>query len=231
MEAFVARHVLIKLLFNGDIDGYTTDPDTGEVVKAPRILFFFKRRHFWTLVIYLATLVPALLVDDLGPVLSFTGAIGGCSLAYIAPGLAYVGVHGEAVLAWLAEVVEGKNRTSKNAPGDLPVAGDPGANMQLAVARTTLDGAKPWWWIPLLMPIWVKIARKGASGMNERMTELGQSHGLLSPGTEQISIEVVPFRKRDLFFSIFFIVFGIIALVAGILSNIYVQVHGIFLSQ
>ena len=233
MEAFVARHVLIQLLFNGDIDGHTTDPNTGQVVEAPKVLFFFRRRHIWTLAIYVSTLVPALIVNDLGPVLSYTGAIGGCSLAYIAPGLAYLGVHGEAFLAWMAEVVD--RRTKKtgltvNTVGDLPVEGGARAHMEMSVVSSTLRGAKPWWWIPLLMPIWVKVATKGAKGMNERLTELGLCHGLLPRREEQTSYETVPFRRRDAIFSIFFVVFGVTALVAGILSNIYVQVNGIFLS-
>jgi hypothetical protein len=82
----VARHVLIKLLFDGDMDGHTTDQTSGEILKAPKMFGILKRRHFWTLVIYVATLVPALFLNDLGPVLSITGAIGGCSLAYIGPG-------------------------------------------------------------------------------------------------------------------------------------------------
>lgn len=240
MEAFVARHVLIKLLFDGDVDGDTTDPNTGEMLKAPKTLFFLNRRQFWTIVIYLATLVPALLVDDLGPVLSFTGAIGGCSLAYIAPGLAYLGAHGDAVLAWFAEMTGDRNHAANNASGDLPVAGDASASLQLAATLSAPEGVKPWWWVPLLMPIWVNLARTGSSGMNERLTNLGLSHVLLSSaeglnGEECVSFltreEVVPFRKRDAYFSIFFIVFGVIALVAGILSNVYVQVNGVFQSQ
>lgn len=235
MEAFVARHVLIKLLFNGDMDGHATDPITGEVVKAPKLFGIFNRRHIWTFVIYLATLVPALLVSDLGPVLSITGAIGGCSLAYIGPGLAYLGVHGDAFLAYLGEMTDNKNRKATTTPGDLPVAGDANANMQVSKPPSTPAGPKPWWWLLLLMPLWVKIATKGSQGMNERMTAFEQEHGQLSPsegGRDQHGEagEVIPFRKRDAYFSIFFIFFGTIALVAGVLSNVYVQVNDIFYS-
>lgn len=231
----MARHVLIKLLFNGDMDGHATDPITGEVVKAPKLFGIFNRRHIWTFVIYLATLVPALLVSDLGPVLSITGAIGGCSLAYIGPGLAYLGVHGDAFLAYLGEMTDNKNRKATTTPGDLPVAGDANANMQVSKPPSTPAGPKPWWWLLLLMPLWVKIATKGSQGMNERMTAFEQEHGQLSPsegGRDQHGEagEVIPFRKRDAYFSIFFIFFGTIALVAGVLSNVYVQVNDIFYS-
>jgi solute carrier family 38 (sodium-coupled neutral amino acid transporter), member 11 len=69
MEAFVARHVLVQLLWGGDMDGYvtTTDPTTGETVtlKSKRC-HVLNRRHQVTLAIYLLSLLPALIVDDLG---------------------------------------------------------------------------------------------------------------------------------------------------------------------
>jgi len=123
-----------------------------------------------------------------------------------------------------------KKKTGINNVGDLPVEGGALAHTEMSVVPSSLEGAKPWWWIPLLMPIWVKVSTKGAKGMNERLTELGLCHGLLSRRDEQTSYETVPFRKRDAIFSIFFIFFGVTALVAGIVSNIYVQVNGIFLS-
>ncbi len=233
MESFVARHVLIKLLFDGDMDGLVVDPTTGDQVKAPKWLGFINRRVFWTFVIYVATLVPALIVNDLGPVLSITGAIGGCSLAYIGPGLAYLGAHGDALLAFLAGTIDDKNWKGRDATtGDIPIEGDPTASMQIREHSMPLQQSKPWWWWPLLMPVWVRIATIGSHGMNERMTALEQEHGPLSlPEAEQPEpVDVVPFHKYDAFVSMFFIVFGIIALVAGILSNVYVQIHGIFYS-
>ena len=69
MEAFVARHVLVQLLFQGDMDGYytVTDPITGETTttKAKRC-GCLNRRHQVTLGIYLMTLIPALIFNDLG---------------------------------------------------------------------------------------------------------------------------------------------------------------------
>lgn len=233
MESFVARHVLIKLLFDGDMDGLVVDPNTGDLMKAPKLLGFINRRRFWTFVIYVATLIPALIVNDLGPVLSITGAIGGCSLAYIGPGLAYLGAHGDAFLSFLSGAIESKEPANKPSIGDIPVEGDPTASIQVHPPPLTPQGSKPWWWWPLLMPIWVSIATTGSQGMNERMTALEQEHGpLLHPESEHPDyiIDLVPFRKRDAWISIFFIVFGIIALIAGIVSNIYAQIHDIFYS-
>jgi len=72
MEAFVARHVFSSLMYQGELEG--TD-------DMPPILCgtnngCCNRRHRLTLVIYILTLIPALIFDDLGPVLSITGAIG-----------------------------------------------------------------------------------------------------------------------------------------------------------
>ena len=233
MESFVARHVLIKMLFDGDLDGLIVDPNTGNLVKSPTLFGFLNRRRIWTLVIYVATLVPALIVNDLGPVLSITGAIGGCSLAYIGPGLVYLGSHGDAFLSLLAGKIHDKsNRNTNITSRDLPLEGDSQANIQIHSPAPMPLGPKPWWWWPLLMPLWVHIAAKGSQGMNERMTALEQEHAPLTApeGDLHESMDVVPFRKRDAYFSIFFIVFGSIALVAGILSNVYVQVHDIFYS-
>merc|ERR1739845_281060 len=52
-------------------------------------------RVAWTLGIYLLALLPALLVSDIGPVLSITGSLGGSCLAYIGPGCVYLGLNGE----------------------------------------------------------------------------------------------------------------------------------------
>jgi len=221
-------------MFNGDMDGLTTDPTTGELVKGPKILKIFERRHIWALVIYIVTLIPALLVKDLGPVLSYTGAIGGSALAYIGPGLAYLGVHGEAFLAWLSHVVDGTpNELSGGTSdsNDLPLEGDAQANMEDVVITTPLAGPKPWWWFPTLMPIWVMIAKKGSAGMNQRLAEFGVNRAPLPTGEPPVGYEVVPFRQRDAWFSIFFIVFGTVTLVAGILSNLYVQVHEFWLAH
>lgn len=261
MEAFVARHVLVQLFYGGDMDGTitTTDPTTGETVTTKaKLCYCLKRRHQVTIGIYIITLIPALIVDDLGPVLSITGAIGGCCLAYIGPGLAYLGVHGDAFLEWIGGAVQNKNSTTTNKNGatvqveDLPVEGDATANLPDLTATATSPavrstaGPKPWWWWPTLMPIWVAIASTGARGMSDRMTAIEQEHGGpatlnttnlsddLGNGTNNdnndshLETEVIGPRKRDYFFAMFFILFGIVALVAGVVSNVYVQVNDIF---
>ncbi len=77
MESFVARHVLIQLLFDGDMDGRDDPNHSGVDGEEAGGVGVCNRRQTWTIVIYLMTLVPALIVDDLGPVLSITGSLGG----------------------------------------------------------------------------------------------------------------------------------------------------------
>jgi sodium-coupled neutral amino acid transporter 11 len=227
MEAFVARHVLIKLFFDGDLDGHVVNPETGESEVAPLAFGFLTRRAKWTLILYASTLVPALIVNDLGPVLSITGSLGGSCLSYIAPGLVYLGVNGDAFLEFIAAKLNDKARKTAPAAGDLPVEGDANANMQTTAPSTIQDASKPWWWYPTLMPMWVNIATTGAQGMKQRIAAFEQEHGV-SSGTGGEGVETIGPCKRDYYASIFFICFGILAAVAGIVSNIYVQINDIF---
>ncbi len=77
MECFVARHVAVQLVHDGDMDGRDDPNHSGDEGEEAGGFGFLNRRQMWTVVIYLLTLVPALFVDDLGPVLSITGSLGG----------------------------------------------------------------------------------------------------------------------------------------------------------
>ena len=347
MEAFVARHVLVELLWDGDIDGcITTDESTStvtgsttsidnpnndgnEVSSLPpksiktKICGVLNRRHQVTFLIYILTLIPALIIEDLGPVLSITGAIGGkfkylkpnnyfsltieqylvtrliylflvstnrfffrliligCCLAYIIPGLAYLGIHGEDFLQRLANRILSLNTTTSSSTTtnstELPIDGDATAQIDTTTAANNVDPnvlfskdymkgyKKPWWWYPLCMPIWIKIAIKGSTGLNERLMQMDfynhrqqhspannnenvppttasgvdvlaalpptpLDHSLGGSGSESSIIIVEPCIV-DYGFAMFFIVFGCIALVAGVASNVYVQVHGIMFDE
>jgi len=72
MESQVAKHVSFVLL----------GPE-GEDSNSSKWL---GRNSKISLFLYVSSLIPALIFDDLGPVLSFTGSLGGSSIAYIAPG-------------------------------------------------------------------------------------------------------------------------------------------------
>ena len=280
MEAFVARHVLVQLIWKGDLDGYvfetTVDPTTGEERSTQykaKICRCLSRRHQVTLLIYLMTLAPALIVDDLGPVLSITGAIGGCCLAYIGPGLAYLGVHGQDFLEKLARSIAAKNpgegaTSTVTGEAELPIDGDANAELsqqtslfcphKLFAEKTHHGYKKPWWWYPLFIPLWIPIALEGSRGMNERLVALDEEfqHPVspIESGAENNtandaqqtsetttangdndgapantdSIPIVDASLRNYGFAIFFIVFGTIALVAGVSSNVYAQINGHF---
>mmetsp|Transcript_28621 Transcript_28621/g.42316 ORF Transcript_28621/g.42316 Transcript_28621/m.42316 type:complete len:544 (+) Transcript_28621:69-1700(+) len=208
MEAFVARHVIMQLFYKGDIDGDSTEES-----------LCFNRRIKWTMVIFLATLIPAILVDNLGPVLSITGSLGGCFLAYIAPGLAYLGLHGDSFLQYVSTMLDKSSSRTEIEGGYTNMDTGPVRDY-----RDILDGPKPWWWYPMLMPIWIKIATDGSQGMTERLAALEKEHGTVEeqhiPSTETI----LPVR-RDYFISIFFVAFGVIACVAGLFSNFFASLQ------
>jgi sodium-coupled neutral amino acid transporter 11 len=94
MEAFVVRHVISSIFFAGDLEA---DQDMSPPLLCGMDMNtgLCNRRRSLTFAIYLCTLVPALIFDDLGPILSITGALGGSCIAYILPGLVFLGVNGE----------------------------------------------------------------------------------------------------------------------------------------
>ena len=188
MESFVARHVLVYLFHNGHMENTTSSDDRSCI---DRILL--DRRERMTIIIYITTLVPALFFEDLGPVLSISGAVGASCLAYIAPGMAYLAVNGNAFLncaySLIGQQCESKEETTASSI-DLPVAGDanrviiasnngsstrqqPTETLELPVSGTPTElitnppptpfKCKPIWWYTLGMPIWCGIASIGSS--------------------------------------------------------------------
>ena len=187
------------------------------------------RRQAWTLLIYILALIPALIVDDLGPVLSITGSLGGSCVSYIAPGLVYLGLHGEEFLALITGTLDEHRGGSSNGDIELPVAGDANTVMQAPqVTATYKELSKPWWWFPLLMPIWCAIASTGSTSMREKLAraQFAQTNFRDSLIDEDDLLAT----RRDFCVAIFFVVFGVVAVTAGILSNVYVQLNGVFFS-
>jgi sodium-coupled neutral amino acid transporter 11 len=233
-ESLVARHVLVRLIYGGNIDG-EVDDDGGPHMY----LGCLERRHVLTLGLYVMTLIPAFFFDDLGPVLSITGSLGGSCLSYIAPGMVYLGVNGDFFLEYIGKKLDDhrkkKGKDEVAAGIELPVAGDAGQIMQTQEVAYEPEGSKPLWWYPLLMPMWCSLASTGRSAMKERLVQEEEQfgQGLESPPNSPSGAgendEFYPLT-RDYWIAIFFIVFGFIAAVAGLASNIYVQVNNIFFS-
>lgn len=237
MECFVARHVMIKLLYGGDLDG-----PIDENGNPRKEVYCMHRRFAVTMGIYIATLIPALIVDDLGPVLSITGSLGGSMLSYMAPGMVYLGVNGDHFMEWTNNVLnthrsrKAKKTETGNTNMELPVDGDANQQMQSESPSSYSDGSKPWWWFPTLMPIWCALAMTGRRAMQEKLAAEGNDaeitefdNGSHVEG-EADGGDVVHPTTRDYLVSIFFIVFGTIGMVAGLGSNLYVQINNIFFS-
>mmetsp|Transcript_13183 Transcript_13183/g.28605 ORF Transcript_13183/g.28605 Transcript_13183/m.28605 type:complete len:606 (+) Transcript_13183:60-1877(+) len=234
MESFVARHVFVMLVHQGDMDAAHNEGgrDGGGVLC-------LNRRLLWTLAIYILALIPALFLNDLGPVLSITGSLGGSCISYIAPGMVYFGVNGDAFLDMCSKLVSKYVKKDSNGQIELPVAGDSDqkiadesqqAELPVAGERRTimttssLSGRKPWWWYIGLFPVWCAIARKGSKGMKSKLENVAEDHENAEDGVDVIANDD-DYKPSGSGFcmAVFFIIFGIVGLVAGIASNIAVQ--------
>ena len=257
MESFVARHVLIMLIHNGDMDargGFTIENEsrveeeeladddatvnttvtTGTIIEGGGIACM-NRRQTWTVLVYCSTLLPALVFQDIGPVLSLTGAVGGSCISYIGPGLVYLGVNGEAFLngigSWLKDKGYINTSSSNNASvseGDLPVEGNASLEIsQDAISYESIKSSKkPMWYYFGLFPIWTYIANDGATNMQKKID--AQATAVTGGGAANESKEVLPLpSKWDFFVCLFFILFGCLSMLAGVVSNVYVQMNGL----
>jgi sodium-coupled neutral amino acid transporter 11 len=153
MESFVARHVVVQLFYNGSLDNASVGPN-GEQVPEQKFLGLLGRRELITLGLYVMALAPALIVDDLGPVLSLTGSLGASCIAYIAPGLAYLGVNGSDFLDRATgsfRVPQDSKHSDENGEVELPVVGNASVNLETLQehqAKVLHSGSSPWWWYP-----------------------------------------------------------------------------------
>ena len=253
MESFVARHVVVMLFHKGDMDGRDDPTHTGEEGFEAGGFFIFNRRQSWTIGIYIAALIPALFFNDLGPVLSITGSVGGGCISYLAPGLLYLGVNGDAFLSYVHGLLQKNSNNYSNrsvTDADLPVAGDSdqkirdnenATDLPIAGSRMVLtnqNDQKPVWYYALGFPIWCKIASTGRANMTEmRNNNTGEdylSHSTPphsptdnnSTETQKSDSEkdiMVP-NTYEYFTAVFFILFGTLAIVAGLTSNIWMIV-------
>lgn len=157
MDSFVCRHVLVVLLFRGR---RAHEGDDAAVLNRR------DRRVAMTLVIYLSSLIPALMVDNVGSVLAITGTIAGSSLSYIGPGLVYLAVYGDEFLKKVDEVWGDAIEIE-----DVEVPDTETANLVPKTNESTEDTTqnqsfvqstwKQTTWYILLMPAWCTIATLG----------------------------------------------------------------------
>jgi sodium-coupled neutral amino acid transporter 11 len=83
LDCFVCRHVLTHIIYG--IDSEIPENNTPDLLRTLRKV---------TVAVFILTMIPALILDDLGIVLALTGCLGASSIAYIAPGLIYLGLYG-----------------------------------------------------------------------------------------------------------------------------------------
>lgn len=246
MESLVARHVIVELLYQGNMENTTINSSTGEVIPERKYCGLIGRRQFVTIVLFMCTLIPALIVDDLGPVLSITGSLGASCIAYIAPGMVYIGVNGGHFIQW----VEGKASEDIDVTDvaikdtELPIVGDATARISStsslsyhASSPTSVNeyrqgrARRPFWWCFVGMPLWMAIAKRGERGTREYMAHFDRENMTNTHANNDdtnSSINIVQPKYRDYYISIFMIQFGVLAVVCGLVSNIYVEINGIF---
>jgi len=255
MESFVARHVLVMLIYDGDMDaasgsnssgvGSTWEDNAvefdgnatasgGVVVVEGGGVLCLNRRRILTALVYLMTILPALLVNDIGPVLSLTGAIGGSCISYIGPGLVYLGVNGDELLCFIGNWVDRWRRAKKGHTTttnvDLPVDGNATLRMSnsyevsaVTSYESITSGSKPMLYYLGLFPLWTYIAHKGATNMRMKISAANTN---VSGGIDETKI--LPGATRwDFAVCFFFILFGVVAMVAGVYTNMYFQLNNL----
>ncbi len=255
MESFVARHVMVQLMHGGDLDGKDDPNHSGVDGDEAGGYLCLNRRQTWTMSIYIMTLIPALIVDDLGPVLSITGSLGGGCIgkcidtlsmihweiflaytiychcfpnfikkitAYMAPGLCYIAVNGGEFLGFARELLRKKKNKSNSGvtEADLPVDGNSDREISNYSSDEIEAGCKPLWWYIFGFPLWCSIASYGESNMRDRISREGNN--TVTPQDVNEEDILIP-NGKEFCIAIFFVIFGVVAVIAGIGSNIYVQ--------
>jgi len=89
LEHFVARHVIMTNLFRGR-QAHEGDDHS--------VLDRWDKRAATTFVLFSSSLLSALKYDDVGLVLAWTGTVAASTLSYIVPGMLYLGVNGQEFL-------------------------------------------------------------------------------------------------------------------------------------
>jgi len=188
MELFVARHVCVVMFFKGR---RAHEGDLHSVLARK------DRRVSVTFFLYIISLVPALLFDDLGSVFSVTGSLGGAALSYVGPGMTYIAVHGTEFLELASQrwsyvptnLSSDSNFSIKTTPTSMSTTMSPTSRRALhpddiekGTDSSTDREERPrknicarcfdcLLWYILLMPIWCKVALFGKKMMKKHREE------------------------------------------------------------
>lgn len=186
MELFVARHVCVVLFFKGR---RAHEGDDHSVLARK------DRRAAVTVFLYIISLIPALIFDDLGSVFSVTGSLGGAALSYIGPGITYLAVHGSEFLDLASQrwsyvptkLSHDSTMSVKTASTSMstvshtrrvlhPEDMEEGSHAQV---KNEKNNNKRWFihlidcilWYMLLMPLWCRVALIGKFMMKKHREE------------------------------------------------------------
>lgn len=185
MNLYIARHSVVALCFEG------TSAHEGDDSLA---LMRFDRRVILTWVLYIASLIPATLMESTGTVLAVTGAIAGSSIAYIGPGLTFLGIHSSVFIEFVQKRWHASSKhlwgypkkfggeedgeeanTSQHLNFIVEEGGQHTSNHKSMTRASKLD---IFFWYVFGMPIWSMIAICG----QRKLTEHFKKEEMMSPG-------------------------------------------------
>jgi len=180
VDSFVLRHVCVVFFFRG------RKAHEGD---AESVLERWDRRVGTTVAIYVMTMVPALLTENVGNVLAISGTIGASCLAYIGPGLIYMAVYGEEFLSLVDETWGVRSSSSATAADDNKSSLESSsllANIASPKPETICEKLfKDILWYILLMPLWCIIADRG----QKRLDFFRMKESMKSPHMSRIASE------------------------------------------
>lgn len=160
MNLYIARHACMVLLFKG-VSAHEGDD--------ARVLSRKDRRVILTLALYTTSLLPAVFLEQTGPVLAATGAIAGSSMAYIGPGLSFLAVWGHVFLG----LVCSRWRDPSHCCCGFPRNSNSSIESNDETSRIDV-----FLWYLLGMPLWCWLAQFGQA----KLTDHFEKERLISPG-------------------------------------------------
>ena len=182
VDSFVLRHVCVVFFFRGR---------KAREGDAESVLERWDRRAGTTVAIYVITMVPALLTEDVGNVLAISGTIGASCLAYIGPGLIYMAVYGEEFLSLVDETWGVRSSSSSATADDNNTQSLESSSLLANIASPKPETYceklfKDILWYILLMPLWCIIADRGQKRLDFfRMKESAKSPHMSRIASEQ----------------------------------------------
>jgi len=184
MNLYIARHAFVALFFEG------TSAHEGDDSVA---LMRQDRRVILTWVLYVASIIPAALMESTGKVLAVTGAIAGSSIAYIGPGLTFLAVHSSIFIELVRkrwnvtpaklwgypwESMDNHAGNESNTSKHLNIVAEDNEQRtinQKSIGASALD---IFFWYAFGMPIWSMIAMIG----QQKLAEHFEKEDRMSPG-------------------------------------------------